>query len=59
MKLAAVRLSAGDSARPTFDLMTHLLAIRYGQSPEQVRAWAADDWGAAAALYSYTGKRDG
>jgi len=39
-----MRYSAGKPARLPSRVMFHIIAARYGQTPDQVRTWAADDF---------------
>lgn len=44
MKAVLLRLSKGERATLPPDLQVHLVAARYGQTPDQVRDWPADDF---------------
>jgi deoxyribodipyrimidine photolyase-like uncharacterized protein len=45
MKVAMLRYAEGGvSVRLPFRVMVHMVAVLYGQSPESVRAWPADDF---------------
>lgn len=39
-----LRYREGQAVRLPFTAQVHLVAARYGQSPEQVRDWPADDF---------------
>ena len=39
-----IRYAAGEPARLPFRVMVHIVAARYGQTPERVRSWPADDF---------------
>lgn len=49
------RLAAGERATVPVRLGIHLIAARYGQTPESVRAWRVDDYIDALAMYAATG----
>lgn len=42
-----MRYASGKRAKLPFDAQVHLVAARYGQTPESVREWPADDFLAA------------
>lgn len=48
-------LAKGDRAAVPFRLRVHLVAARYGTTPEAVRAWPADDFGDACKFLEVTG----
>lgn len=55
MSLAIARYQSGRTVmRAPVDLLTHLVAVRYGVAPDQVRAWAADDFLTAVRLLPVT-----
>lgn len=39
-----LRFNEGATVRLPFRVQVHMVAAVYGQSPEQVRAWPADDF---------------
>lgn len=47
MTAALLRLQAGERTAIPHQVAVHLVAARYGQTPDQVRAWPADDFLAA------------
>lgn len=49
-----MRAKAGTPARLPFDVLVHLVAARYGQSPAQVRRWPAADFAMALSLVDLT-----
>lgn len=54
MKAALLRYAAGKPTRLPPRVTTHLVAAAYGQSVEDVRDWAADDFMDAMNLLEYT-----
>lgn len=50
-----MRYQAGTPTRLPHRVQIHLVAARYGQSPEQVRDWPADDFIDACQLLGVTG----
>jgi hypothetical protein len=50
-----LRYREGEPASFPPDIRVHLVAARYGQSPAQVRDWAADDFIDACLLMGITG----
>lgn len=44
MKAAIIRAADGKVTRLPPRVMYHVIAARYGQTPDQVRAWPADDY---------------
>lgn len=50
-----MRYREGKAVRLPFRAQVHLVAARYGQSPEQVRDWPADDFLDALLLEGLTG----
>lgn len=49
------RLRRGERARLPHDVLVHLVAARYGQTPASVREWPADDFTMAVATLQVTG----
>lgn len=39
-----LRYQAGKRAKLPFRVQVHLIAARYGQTPDQVKEWPADDF---------------
>lgn len=58
MKAAIRRYARGNPTVLPFIVRLHLVAARYGQRPDQVRAWPADDFAMACQLIGVTGDRD-
>lgn len=54
MKAAIVRWKSGKAAKLPIGFLVHTVAVRYGQSPAQVRDWPADDFLMATSFYPYT-----
>ena len=54
MTLAVKRYGRGEPASFPAHVRIHLVAARYGQSPEQVRDWPADDFALACRLLEVT-----
>lgn len=50
-----MRWAEGRPVHLPFDVMVHLVAVRYGCAPAEVESWPADHFGRAAALLAYTG----
>jgi hypothetical protein len=48
------RYTRGDRAALPLEVRVHLVAARYGTSPELVRDWPADDFSLACALLEAT-----
>jgi len=44
MRVAMLRYREGATVRLPFRVQVHMVAALYGQSPESVRAWPADDF---------------
>ena len=55
MRAAIRRLARGEPARLPPELLIHLVAARYGQTPAAVRAWPADDYLAALNMLPISG----
>lgn len=49
-----MRYRAGNPTKLPTRVLVHIIAARYGQTPEQVREWPADDFMDACALLSVT-----
>lgn len=49
------RLANGDRTKVPYRLRVHLVAARYGTTPEQVREWPADDFMDACSFLEVTG----
>ena len=43
MRAAIRRVARGERAALPIEIRIHLVAARYGVSPDEVRAWSADD----------------
>jgi hypothetical protein len=50
-----LRYLDGTPTRLPLRVQVHMVAARYGQTPEQVRAWPADDFMDALNLLEVTG----
>ena len=55
MRAAILKLAKGDRAAVPYRLRLHLVAARYGQTPDQVRDWPADDFADACSFMEVTG----
>lgn len=55
MRTAVLAMVTGEATMPPFRLQVHLVAARYGQRPDQVREWPADDFLEAVAVLPATG----
>jgi hypothetical protein len=55
MKAAMLRYVNGEAARLPFRVQVHMVAARYGTTPERVRAWPADDFMDAMNCLGVTG----
>lgn len=51
------KIARGESAALPTRYLVHRVAARYGQSPEDVRAWPADDFADAANMLPATDPR--
>jgi hypothetical protein len=56
VKAAIVRYRNGTPTRFPLFVQVHMVAARYGQTPQQVREWPADDFLAACQLLGVTGE---
>jgi hypothetical protein len=55
MKLALHRYGNGEQTRMPLRIRWHMVAARYGTTPEAVRNWPADDFIDACAFLGVTG----
>lgn len=55
MRAALLRYAAGEKAKLPVRVLYHLVAARYGSTPEKVRDWPADDFVDAVAFLGVTG----
>ena len=54
MKLAIYRYGEGEQVRMPLRVRYHMVAARYGTTPEKVREWPADDFMDAMSFLSVT-----